>query len=147
LSRPVSRVAFILLVMGFVLSSCGNREPGGTGSSSVPTENPVRSRSDWCALYRESLPSLSSPNPDGQELAVLDLYVERYVKLRSVAPGVSLAASEAMGQLAVAYTAIRARVAQGEHLSDVLAEKFASAGSDLVVAGTAAAAEAAAVCP
>jgi len=134
----VRQIASVLLVANMVVG-CGQDD----GESAFDS---FSSRDAWCATYHESLPALSSPNPDGQELTLLDLYIARYSQLGVGAPDVTSSAAAAMLRLASSFTAIRDRVTGGEELSDVLAESFGDEDSELVQAGEAADSEATAVC-
>ena len=107
---------------------------------------PLSSVAGWCSAYRESLPALSSPNPDGKELEFLDLYVARYTLLGGDTEGVPSSATTAMQRLAAAYAAIRQRVAAGEQLASVLQSIFADPQSELILAGTAVDDEVAKIC-
>ena len=98
-------------------------------------------------MLREDLPALSSPNPDGRELEVLDMYIERYDSLAAGGEGVSVAASTAMSKFADAFRGVRRRLEAGESLPDVLAAMVGDPDSELVVAGTVASEQGAMVCP
>jgi hypothetical protein len=132
---------------GVLFVGCGDTDSVGTDSTvSSATTTTLPTLSEWCATYQVSLPALSSPNPDGHELKVLELYVARYSLLAGGAPGVPASTTSAMADLARAYGAIRDRVAAGERLPDVLTEAFADDQSDLIVAGTQVDAEVTAIC-
>ena len=142
LARPIVAALFL----GVLFIGCGD---SGDGSAVVSTTSNVPALStlaEWCSTFGESLPALSSPNPAGRELEVLDVYVARYDLLALGAPGVPESAKGAMGQLSGAIAAVRDRVADGEQLPVVLAEAFADDQSDLLLAAAAADVEAAAVC-
>jgi hypothetical protein len=142
----VKSVAAAVLAVVLIVG-CGDPDSAGTDSTvpSAPTTT-LPTLSEWCATYQLSLPALSSPNPDGHELEVLELTVARYSLLASGAPGVPASATNAMADLARFFRVIRDRVADGERLPDVLMETFANDQSDLIVAGTKVDAEVTAVC-
>jgi hypothetical protein len=144
---PLAKPVVVALLAGVLFVGCGDPDSAGTDSTvSSATTTTLPTLSEWCATYQLSLPALSSPNPDGHELEVLELYVARYSLLAGGAPGVPASATSAMADLARAYGAIRDRVAAGERLPDVLTEAFANDQSDLIVAGTKVDAEVTAIC-
>lgn len=144
---PLVKPVVAALLAGVLIVGCGDPDSAGTDSTlSSATTSTLPTLSEWCATYQLSLPALSSPNPDGHELEVLELYVARYSLLAGGAPGVPASATNAMADLARAYGAIRDRVAAGERLPDVLTEAFANDQSDLIVAGTKVDAEVTAIC-
>ena len=131
----------VAAALGFLGAGCGDDEPAaGPVVASLPT------RQDWCAAYAEALPALAAPNPDGQELEVLDLHIVRARALAGGAPDVPAAAVDAAAEVEAGYVEIRARVAGGEELADVLADVFADDDSELVDAAATVDAEAGAVC-
>ena len=144
---PLVKPVVAALLVGVLIAGCGDPDSTGTDSTvSSATTTTLPTLSEWCATYQQSLPALSSPNPVGHELEVLELYVARYSLLAGGAPGVPASATNAMADLGRAYGAIRDRVAAGERLPDVLAEAFADDQSDLIVAGTKVDAEVTAIC-
>lgn len=144
---PLVKPVVAALLAGVLIVGCGDPDSAGTDSTlSSATTSTLPTLSEWCATYQLSLPALSSPNPDGHELEVLELYVARYSLLAGGAPGVPASATNAMADLARAYGTIRDRVAAGERLPDVLTEAFANDQSDLIVAGTKVDAEVTAIC-
>ena len=150
-ARAVVVAVVAIVVASALASGCGDDDSGGgTGSTTESTGEVVTSlpsTTAWCATYQESLPALASPNPDGRELEVLDLYVARYRLLAAGAPEVPASAVDAADRLAAAYATIRQRVADGEELPAVLQEEFADDNSELIVAGSAFDEEAGRVCP
>ena len=90
---------------------------------------------DWCDLYEEPLPALASPNPDGRELEVLDVYVARYTVLATGAPGVPAETSSSIDAFVSEVVDVRTRVESGEELADVLALAASDQQAGLWAAG------------
>jgi hypothetical protein len=136
----LARRCWIVAVVPVVLvTACGDVE-SPSASSEATLEG-------WCATVEETLPALASPNPDGRELEVLDLYIDRYEQLAEGRQGVPASASTAMGDLAGVFRDVRDRVVSGEPLPAVLSELWGDAESGLLRAGSVASEEAAAICP
>lgn len=118
----------VALLAGVLVVGCGDSVSVGTESvaptTSVSSLQSLQSLAAWCATYDEKLPALSSPNPDGQELVVLDTYITRYSVLATGAPGVSESAKEEIAKFAAAVAVIRDRVVRGERLAAVLEETY-----------------------
>lgn len=134
--RPLVRTTAILLLIAI----------SGCGETPVQTETALEDKDAWCALARESLPALSSPNPDGFELEVLGLHVERYQTLAGGASGVPESAASAMGMFSVTFEEVRARFVLGESLPTILKDAYSHQESGLWLAGTRASEELTNVC-
>lgn len=130
LARAVPFIAGV-----FVFGACG-------GGESSPV---VASVSDWCLLYSEPLPALSSPNPDGQEIETLDTYIDRYSLLSDGATGVSQDLIDGAERFRISIEGVRDKVSEGASLQSVLAEEFGQNG-ELVTSGEALQATADGVC-
>jgi hypothetical protein len=119
---PASR-AVAAAILAATIAGCGEDE------AAVPVESVVTSLptlAEWCERFEQDLPAMASPNPDGQELEVLDLHIARAREVAAGAPGVSNAATEAAGKAADFYVEVRQRVADGEELPDVLKELWST---------------------
>jgi hypothetical protein len=127
-----------LAAFGIALCSCGDDD------STTDTTVPLESLSQWCTTVNEPLPTLPSPNSDGNEseildleLEILDLYVARYELLSTQTPGVPDAANATAVDLARAFASLREQTSSGESVQSVLADILADQDSDLMVAGAA----------
>ena len=111
----------------------------GCSPADEPTDDPaggaLPTLTDWCDLYEEPLPALASPNPDGRELEVLDVYVARYTVLATGAPGVPAETSSAIDAFVSEVVDVRGRVESGEELADVLALAASDQQAGLWAAG------------
>ena len=133
----------VLAALGGVTTACGDDEAAVT-TDVVATSLPTLA--EWCATFADARPALASPNPDGREVEILDLYIADARALAAGAPGVTAAAMAAAEDVADTYAAIRQRVADGEALPDVLTETFAGDDNELVAAAETLDTEAEALC-
>jgi hypothetical protein len=143
LTSPAKRAFVAFGTLALLAAACGDDEPAAP-SASVMTSLP--SLAEWCATFEVDRPAAASPNPDGQELEVLDLHIAHLQALAAGAPGVTEAATTAAGEVRDVYVGIRQRVADGEQLPDVLTELWSADTNDLVDAARALDTEAEALC-
>ena len=95
----------------------------------------LKSVSDWCSLLGESLPALASPNPDGHEREVLELYIQRYRNLAEGPNSISTSVRADASAFAAVFESIKQRFLGGEALPQLLSSLYADRNSDLWIVG------------
>ena len=79
--RPsiAGRIGALLVAPMMIVTGCGSDESG-------PSPTALGSLTEWCAALHDSLPALSSPNPDGHilEMGTVDELISKRFKERAV---------------------------------------------------------------